>query len=289
MKKYIKSFILATAASLLLTGCFGNKATKDSSNANDSNSVEANTQISGDITMNGSTSMEKLANSLSEVMMAEYPNVSVSVQFTGSGAGIEAVANGTVDIGNSSRNLKQEEKDKGLIENIVALDGIAIITDTNNPVKDITLEQLKNIYNGTITNWNEVGGNDQNIVVIGRESGSGTRAAFEEILGLKDKANYAQEIDSTGAVFGKVESIQGAIGYVSLDVVNESVKALAIDGNEPNIDNIKSGSYTLFRPFVMATKGEIAEQTEQVQEMFKFIKSEIGQGIVKEVGLIPAE
>ena len=240
--------------------------------------------------MNGSTSMEKLSNSLAEVFMQKYPNVIITPQFTGSSAGIEAVANGTVDIGNSSRALKEEEKSKGIVENIVALDGIGIIVDAQNTVEDLTIQQLKDIYNGTITNWSQVGGQDMGIVVIGREAGSGTRGAFEEIIDLKDQCKYSQEIDSTGAVVGKVESTPGAIGYVSLDVLhNSTAKPLKIDGIEPNAENIASGSYTLSRPFVMATKGEISEQRPEVQEVFNFLSSEEGKDLIEKVGLINVE
>ena len=231
--------------------------------------------------------MEKLSNSLAEVFMQKYPNVTVTAQFTGSSAGVEAVANKTVDIGNSSRNLKQEELDKGIIENIVALDGIAIITHPESTVSDLTLDQLKGIYNGTIKNWSEVGGEDMGIVVIGRESGSGTRGAFEEILELKDQCVYSQEIDSTGAVVGKVESTPGSIGYVSLDVIeNSSAKVLNIDGSEPTSETIKSGEYKLSRPFVMATNGQISEQKPEVQELFNFLSSEEGKQLIEKVGLV---
>lgn len=287
MKKGVKILVISTIISLMLVGC-GSKTSDVSENNSSNQEISvSDDKIEGNITMTGSTSMEKLANSLNEVFLLKYPKVSPSVQFTGSGAGIEAVGNKTVDIGNSSRPLKDEEKEKGIIENIVAIDGIAIITDTNNTVSDISKEQLISIYNGTITNWKELGGEDKGIVVIGREPGSGTRGAFEEILDLKDKAKYAQEIDSTGGVVGKVSSTPGAIGYVSLDVLNDTVKALNIDTIEPNAENIKSGAYTLSRPFVMATNGEISEQTPQVQEYFNFIFSEEGKQIIEKVGLIP--
>ena len=221
--------------------------------------AEATADLSGSISMVGSTSMEKLANALSEAFMEEYPEVTVTAEFVGSGAGIEAVTNGTADIGNSSRSLKDEEKAAGVVENVVAIDGIAVCVDPANEVADLTKEQLTNIYNGTVTNWKEIGGADEPIIVIGREAGSGTRGAFEELVDLKDACKYANELDSTGAVIAKVASTPGAIGYASLDALDDSVKALSLEGVEATAENIKAGNYFLSRPFVMATKGEISE------------------------------
>ena len=242
--------------------------------------------LSGSISMVGSTSMEKLANALSEAFMEEYPDVTVTAEFVGSGAGIEAVTNGTADIGNSSRSLKDEEKAAGVVENVVAIDGIAVCVDPANEVADLTKEQLTNIYNGTITNWKEVGGADEPIIVIGREAGSGTRGAFEELVDLKDACKYANELDSTGAVIAKVASTPGAIGYASLDALDDSVKALSLEGVEATAENIKAGNYFLSRPFVMATKGEISEQNDLVQAWFDFVLGDEGQQVASEVGLI---
>lgn len=224
--------------------------------------AETTTDLSGSISMVGSTSMEKLANALSEAFMEEHPDVTVTAEFVGSGAGIEAVTNGTTDIGNSSRSLKDEEKAAGVVENVVAIDGIAVCVDPANEVADLTKEQLTNIYNGTVTNWKEVGGADEPIIVIGREAGSGTRGAFEELVDLVDGCKYANELDSTGAVIAKVASTPGAIGYASLDALDDSVKALSLEGVEATAENIKAGNYFLSRPFVMATKGEISEQND---------------------------
>ena len=248
--------------------------------------VETTADLSGSISMVGSTSMEKLANALSEAFMEEYPEVTVTAEFVGSGAGIEAVTNGTADIGNSSRSLKDEEKAAGVVENIVAIDGIAVCVDPANEVADLTKEQLTNIYNGTITNWKEVGGADEPIIVIGREAGSGTRGAFEELVDLQDACKYANELDSTGAVIAKVASTPGAIGYASLDALDDSVKALSLEGVEATAENIKAGNYFLSRPFVMATKGEISEQNDLVQAWFDFVLGDEGQQIASEVGLI---
>lgn len=248
--------------------------------------AETTTDLSGSISMVGSTSMEKLANALSEAFMKEYPDVTVTAEFVGSGAGIEAVTNGTADIGNSSRSLKDEEKAAGVVENVVAIDGIAVCVDPANEVADLTKEQLTNIYNGTVTNWKEVGGADEPIIVIGREAGSGTRGAFEELVDLVDGCKYANELDSTGAVIAKVASTPGAIGYASLDALDDSVKALSLEGVEATAENIKAGNYFLSRPFVMATKGEISEQNDLVQAWFDFVLGDEGQQVASEVGLI---
>ncbi|MEG1575438.1 MAG: phosphate ABC transporter substrate-binding protein, partial [Clostridium sp.] len=189
-------------------------------------------------------------------------------------------------IGNSSRNLKDEEKAKGAVENIVAIDGIAVVTDPASTIADLSKEQLSSIYAGTVKNWKELGGTDQPIVVVGREAGSGTRGAFEEILGLVDQCRYANELDSTGAVMAKVASTPGAIGYVSLDVIDDTVKVFTLDGVAADEINIKSGDYFLSRPFVMATKGEISTQNELVKALFDYVNSADGDALVQSVGLI---
>lgn len=245
--------------------------------------------ISGTVSMAGSTSMEKLANAVAESFMAKYPDVTVTAEFTGSSAGVEAVTAGSVDIGNSSRALKDEEKAAGVVENIVAIDGIAVIVDPANTVKDLTKDQLISIYKGETKNWSELGGADAPIVVVGREAGSGTRGAFEELLKIEDACAYASELDSTGAVIAKVASTPGAIGYASLDAVNETVAAVALEGVEPTVENIKAGNYFLSRPFVMATKGEISGQSAAVQELFAYLGSDEGKEVIKGVGLITVD
>lgn len=278
-----------------LVACGNGDATANTASSAEASTVAASSEVastettaglSGSISMVGSTSMEKLANALSEAFMEEYPDVTVTAEFVGSGAGIEAVTNGTADIGNSSRSLKDEEKAAGVVENVVAIDGIAVCVDPANEVADLTKEQLTNIYNGTVTNWKEVGGADEPIIVIGREAGSGTRGAFEELVDLKDACKYANELDSTGAVIAKVASTPGAIGYASLDALDDSVKALSLEGVEATAENIKAGNYFLSRPFVMATKGEISEQNDLVQAWFDFVLGDEGQQIASEVGLI---
>ena len=251
--------------------------------------AEASADLSGTISMAGSTSMEKLANAVAESFMAKYPGVTVTAEFTGSSAGIEAVTAGSVDIGNSSRALKDEEKEAGAVENIVAIDGIAVVTDPANTVSGLTKDQLISVYKGEVKSWSELGGEDAPIVVIGREAGSGTRGAFEELLELEDACAYASELDSTGAVIAKVAATPGEIGYVSLDALDDTVKALALDDVEATAENIKAGNYFLSRPFVMATKGEISEQSEAVQELFKYLASDEGKQVISGVGLITVD
>lgn len=240
----------------------------------------------GTVTMAGSTSMEKLANAAAECFMEKYPGVTVTVEFTGSSAGIEAMLAGSVDIANSSRLLREAERAAGAAENIVAIDGIAVITDVSNPVTSLTKWQLIDIYTGKIRNWKEVGGADEVVVVVGREAGSGTRQAFEELLDVEGQCAYANELDSTGAVMVKAVTIPGAIGYVSLDVLDDTVRVISIDGAEPTADNLRNGRYLLARPLVMATNGEIAEQKEAVRMFFSYLKSEEGKKLIESVGLI---
>lgn len=251
--------------------------------------VTETADLEGTILMAGSTSMEKLASIVAEAFMEMHPGVTVNAEFTGSSAGIESVIAGSVDIGNSSRALKDSEKEAGAVENIVAIDGIAVILDPANTVKNLTKDQLVGIYTGTIKNWSEVGGTDTPIIVVGREAGSGTRGAFEELVGVEDICVYSNELDSTGAVMAKVASTPGAIGYVSLDILDETVVAVSLDGVAANEENIKAGTYFLSRPFVMATVGEISEQSAEVQALFNFLATEDGKALIKSVGLITVD
>ena len=303
-KNMMRAAALAGVMTLALgmfTACGGN--TDDNSATGDTTAAAGDTtaaadastdakdysNLSGKISMSGSTSMQKLAQALAESFTAKYPGVTVTPEFTGSSAGIEAVTAGTVDIGNSSRNLTDSEKSAGVVENIVAIDGIAVVTNKDVTVEDLTKQQLTDIYTGKIDNWSDLKGSDEAIVVIGREAGSGTRGAFEELLEVEDKCKYANELDSTGAVLAKVASTPGAIGYVSLDVVDDTVNAMKLEGVEPTAENIKAGSYFLCRPFVMATKGEISEQSEPVQALFDYLKSDEGKALVEQVGLITVD
>ena len=275
--------VLALAALMTTTAC-GAKTAPTA----DTTAAAAATQapVSGKVTLAGSTSMQKLCEAMMESFQARYPDITVTAEYTGSGAGLEALAAGKTDIGNSSRKLKDSEKSAGSVENVVAIDGIAVITDKNNAVNDLTTEQLVDIYTGKITNWKDLGGADEAIVVIGRESGSGTRGAFEELLKIEDQCAYAQELDSTGGVLAKVAATPGSIGYVSLDVVDETVTPIALNGVAPTEENIVAGSYTLSRPFVMATKGEIDAQNEAVKTWFQYIASDEGKAVIQGLGLI---
>lgn len=309
MKKTLKKSMTVTmaAAMMMSLAACGNTqqdtaATPASSEAADTQAASteqasseaasteaASADLSGTIALAGSTSMEKLANAVAESFMEKYPNVTVTAEFTGSSAGIESLLAGSADIGDASRALKDSEKEAGAVENIVAIDGIAVVTDTDNAVADLTKDQLISIYTGQTTNWSELGGADEAIVVVGREAGSGTRGAFEELLDIADQCTYANELDSTGAVMAKVASTPGAIGYVSLDVVDDTVKAFSLEGVEATADNIKAGNYFLSRPFVMATKGEISEQNELVQALFDYLSSDEGKSVIAGVGLITVD
>lgn len=307
MKKKLLAVLCATGLlTAALTGC-GNSEAQTTSTTEQTETTVAETQgtedtqateetetedtanLSGTISLAGSTSMEKLCEAMSESFMEKYPGITVTVEYTGSGAGLESLASGSVDIGNSSRHLKDEELSGGAVENVVAIDGIAVIEDKENTVTDISAEDLAKIYTGEISNWSELGGKDEAIVVIGREAGSGTRDAFEELLEVADNCAYAQELDSTGAVLAKVASTPGAIGYVSLDVVDDSVIAISIDGTEPTEEKILAGNYLLSRPFVMATNGEISAQNDLVKTWFDYIKTEDGKSVISQVGLIIPE
>ena len=299
-KKLLALLLTASMLTLGVVGCGSTQTTSDNSDQTteseaavsdgstetEETTEDTSTDLSGMISLAGSTSMEKLCEALSESFMEANPSVTVTTEYTGSGAGLESLAAGSIDIGNSSRHLKEEELATGAVENVVAIDGIAVITNTSNTVTDLTSDDLAKIYKGEITNWSELGGADEAIVVIGREAGSGTRAAFEELLEIEDACQYAQELDSTGAVLAKVASTSGTIGYVSLDVVDDTVIGMSLNGVEPTEENILAGDYLLSRPFVMATMGEISEQNELVQAWFDYIASEDGKNVISSVGLI---
>ena len=285
MKRRIIAIMAAVSMMTFgLVGC-GSNSPQSADAAEQGKNVES-VELNGTIKLAGSTSMEKLCEAMAESFMEKNPGVTVTVEYTGSGAGLESLAAGSVDIGNASRGLKDEEKASGAVENIVAIDGIAVITNKSCSIKDVTSKNLAKIYSGEITDWAELGGKEQPIIVIGREAGSGTRDAFEELLEVKDGCVYAQELDSTGAVLAKVATTPGAIGYVSLDVVDDTVSGLKIDGVEPTEEEILAGNYMLQRPFVMATKGEMSGQNELVQAWFNYINSDDGKEVIKQVGLI---
>ena len=244
-------------------------------------------KLSGTVATDGSTSMEKVIGALGEAFMEVNPDTTFTYNPTGSGSGIQAVQEGRCDIGLSSRALKDAEKEAGLTETVLAYDGIAMIVNPANPVEDLSLEQIADIYTGKITNWSEVGGNDSQIVLIGREAGSGTRGGFEEIVGVVDACQYRQELTSTGDVITTVAQNPDAIGYASLAAVKDTVKALKVAGVTPTEATVKDGTYTIQRPFVLATKtGE--KLNDVAQAFFDYATSADASEIITAAGAVPA-
>lgn len=239
------------------------------------------------VATDGSTSMEKVIGALGEAFEGENDGVSFTYNPTGSGTGITAVAEGRCDIGLSSRDLKDEEKAKGLKATILAYDGIAVVVNPENPVSDLDVETIAKIYKGEIANWSEVGGNDGEIVLIGREAGSGTRDGFESITDTEDACDYRQELTSTGDVITAVANNPNAIGYTSVASIKDTVKALTIGGVTPSEQTIKDGSYVIRRPFVLVTK-EGVELSEAAQKFFDFALSEEAREIITAAGVVPA-
>ena len=247
----------------------------------------APTVLSGTVSTDGSTSMEKVIGALSEAFMEANSKVTVTYNPTGSGTGIQAVQEGRCDIGLSSRGLKDEEKAAGLQETVLAYDGIAVIVNPANPVEDLTLAQIADIYTGKITNWSELGGSDSEIVLIGREAGSGTRSGFEEIVEVKDLCQYRQELSSTGDVIATVAQNPGAIGYASLASVKDTVKAVKVGSVTPSEETVKDGSYAIQRPFVLVTKEGVA-LSETAQAFFDYAVSKDANPVVIAAGVVPA-
>ena len=244
-------------------------------------------KLSGTVATDGSTSMEKVIGALGEAFMEANPDTTFTYNPTGSGSGIQAVQEGRCDIGLSSRALKDAEKEAGLTETVLAYDGIAMIVNPANPVEDLSLEQIADIYTGKITNWSEVGGNDSQIVLIGREAGSGTRGGFEEIVGVVDACQYRQELSSTGDVITTVAQNPDAIGYAYLAAVKDTVKALKVAGVTPTEATVKDGTYTIQRPFVLATKtGE--KLNDVAQAFFDYATSADASEIITAAGAVPA-
>lgn len=240
------------------------------------------------VSTDGSTSMEKVIGALKETFEAENKGITVTYNPTGSGTGITAVAEGRCDIGLSSRDLKDEEKANGLEETVIAYDGIAIIVNPENGVDDLTIEDIARIYTGEIKNWNEVGGMDAEIVLIGREAGSGTRDGFESITGTKDQCKLRQELTSTGDVITTVAGNPGAIGYASLASVKDSVKTLRVDGMAPSEASIKDGSYKVQRNFVLVTKKD-TKLSDAAQKFFDYITSCDASEVIKQAGAVPVK
>ena len=255
--------------------------------ATEAPATTAAAKLSGTVATDGSTSMEKVIGALGEAFMEANPDTTFTYNPTGSGSGIQAVQEGRCDIGLSSRALKDAEKEAGLTETVLAYDGIAMIVNPANPVEDLSLEQIADIYTGKITNWSEVGGNDSQIVLIGREAGSGTRGGFEEIVGVVDACQYRQELSSTGDVITTVAQNPDAIGYASLAAVKDTVKALKVAGVTPTEATVKDGTYTIQRPFVLATKtGE--KLNDVAQAFFDYATSADAGEIITAAGAVPA-
>ena len=268
MKKII-CIALAAVMALSLAACGGNNG------------------LSGKVATDGSTSMQKVIMSLKETFEGENSGVEVTYNPTGSGSGIKAVQEGRCDIGLSSRALKAEEEEQGLVATTLAYDGIAVIVNPENTVEDLTVEQIAAIYKGEITNWSEVGGMDAEIVLVGREAGSGTRSGFEEIVGVEDLCQYRQELTSTGDVITAVSQNPGAIGYASLASVKDTVKAIKVGGVAPSEETVKDETYAIQRPFVLVTKKGTA-LTETAQAFFDFITSEAAREVISAAGVVPA-
>lgn len=284
MKKFLTLALTAVMALSLLTAC-GSK----NDNSADTNTDGSNTEttLSGTVSTDGSTSMEKVINSLGESFMAMNKDVKFTYNPTGSGSGIQAVSEGRCDIGLSSRALKDDEKASGLVETVVALDGIAIVVNPENPVSDLDIDTIAKIYTGEITNWKDVGGNDAEIVLIAREAGSGTRDGFESITDTKDACQYRQELTSTGDVINTVSQNPDAIGYASLSAVGESVKALTVGGVEATEATVKDGSYVVQRPFVLVTK-EGTKLSPAAQAFFDYALSADAASIIAAAGAVAA-
>ena len=286
MKKYLAIALAAVVLVAALAACGNNAGTGSTgSTSTPSQSSETTTNLSGVVNTDGSTSMADVMAVFQEVFKEKYPSVTVNYSGTGSGSGIDGVLAGTCDIGLSSRALTDEEKSKGAVENVVALDGVAVVVNPENPVSDLTTEQIAKIFTGEITNWSELGGDDMEIAVFGRESGSGTRGAFEEILGIEDKCTYKNEYGSTGDVIGSVAGNPNAIGYASLSAVDDTVKALSVGGVAPSEATVKDGSYTIQRPFVMVTK-EGTALSEQAQAFLDFAMSDEAAEYIAAAGAV---
>ena len=244
-------------------------------------------KLTGTVSTDGSTSMEKVIGALGEMFMELNDGTTFTYNPTGSGSGIKAVQEGRCDIGLSSRALKTEEVEQGLVATTLAYDGIAVIVNPENTVEDLTVEQIAAIYKGEITNWSDVGGIDAEIVLVGREAGSGTRSGFEEIVGVEDLCLYRQELTSTGDVITAVSQNPGAIGYASLASVKDTVKAIKVGGVTPSDETVKNETYAIQRPFVLVTK-EGTVLTETAQAFFDFVTGEAAREVITAAGVVPA-
>ena len=292
MKKLISAALAASFACAAFVGCGSSAASSSTAPASAAPAASAPaaaeapaaTELSGKVTTGGSTSMEKVIGALQEAFMEQNSGVDVTYDPTGSGAGITGAQEGSLDIGLSSRALKDGET--GVSAAVIALDGIGIIVNNANTVEDLTTDQIAAIATGEVTNWKEVGGPDAEIVMIGREAGSGTRDGFESILKVSDQCKYAQELTATGAVIAAVQANENAIGYASLAALDDSVKALKVNGIACTEETVKDGSYTVQRPFVFVTK-DGAEQTPAVKAFIDFATSADAASLISNAGAVP--
>lgn len=292
MKKLISAALAASFACVAFAGCGSSAASSSAAPASAApaasapaaTAASAATDLSGKVTTGGSTSMEKVIGALQEAFMEQNSGVDVTYDPTGSGAGITGAQEGSLDIGLSSRALKDGET--GVSATVIALDGIGIIVNNANTVEDLTTDQIAAIATGEVTNWKEVGGPDAEIVMIGREAGSGTRDGFESILKVSDQCKYAQELTATGAVIAAVQANENAIGYASLAALDDSVKALKVNGIDCTEETVKDGSYTVQRPFVFVTK-DGAQQTPAVKAFIDFAASADAASLISNAGAVP--
>ena len=290
MKKRLSLVFAALMALSMIAGCgaSGSKDAAQDTSAAPSTSAQTSAAASGTVATDGSTSMEKVIGALGESFMKNNQGVTFTYNPTGSGSGITAVSEGRCDIGLSSRSLKDEEKSAGLTETTLALDGIATIVNPQNKVEDLDIETIGKIYTGEITNWKDVGGDDAQIVLIGREAGSGTRDGFESITKTEDKCKYGQELTSTGDVITTVSQNPNAIGYASLAAVKDNVKALSVGKVKPTEETVKDGSYVVQRPFVLVTKDGKA-LSDTAQKFFDYVTSADASQIISDAGAVPVK
>ena len=275
LKKLLATVFIALLSIAALTGCGGG-------------SSGSKPAAGGKVATDGSTSMEKVIGILGEAFQKDNPGITFTYNPTGSGSGITAVANDRCDIGLSSRKLKDKEKESGLVETVLAYDGIAMVVHPNSPVSGLKVEGNAKIYKGEIKNWKEVGGKDAEIVCIGREAGSGTRDGFESITKTKDKCKYRQELTSTGDVIATVASNPNAIGYASLSAVKKTVKAVTVNGVQPSEKTVKDGSYVVQRPFVLVTKKD-KKLSQPAQLFFDYATSEKVRDLISKAGVVAAK
>ena len=282
----MKKFLGIAVAACLMAACFAGCGTTENKGGANATSKPGNEAVSGTVSTDGSTSMEKVIKYLSESYSEENKNVKITYNPTGSGSGITAVSEGRCDIGLSSRDLKDEEKQSGLKGTVVALDGIAIVVNPENTVEDLTVEQIADLYTGKITNWKDVGGKDAPVVLIGREAASGTRDGFESITKTKDSCKYSQELSSTGDVIQTVASNPNAIGYASLASVKETVKAIKVNSVAPSTATVQDGTYKIQRDFVFVTK-EGKELSKAAQAFFDWVVSGKADSLIEKAGAVP--